>query len=98
MTESEHDLCYGYTRDELSAAFDLVKNRENWKLPVQACVPGTADVKVISAAVTFFTGSIPEILPVTADGEHAGWEQEWSGDHPPFWYVTARGYYADIGA
>jgi hypothetical protein len=46
----------GYTDDELREAFSLVKNRENWKLPVDAVVPVDADMGRIDAAVAYFTG------------------------------------------
>ena len=36
----------GLTRDELAAAFALVKNPANWKLAINAVVPATADREV----------------------------------------------------
>lgn len=72
----------GYTREELSAAFDLVKNRAGWKLPVNVLLPPDADRKLITAAVIFFAGCVPEFIT------------EPGGDLT----VTAVGYYAAVGA
>lgn len=82
--ETRPDAVYsGYTRDELSEAFDQVKNPGDWKLPIDATVPADADRDCISAAVAFFTGS-PAAF---AAGPRAG-----------RWRVTAAGYYACIGS
>lgn len=81
----QQNLTYGYTTEQLSAAFDRVKNPANWKLPLKAWLTvdvTEADRKVIDAAITFYTGSIPE------------WEEQAGG----CWTVTAAGYYAAIGA
>jgi hypothetical protein len=53
----------GYTHGQLTEAFALVKNPDNWKLPIAATVPADADRAAISAAVVFFTGSMAEFIP-----------------------------------
>jgi len=69
--------CYsGATRmqSELTAAFNLVADKTNWKYPVNALVSMSADLGLISDAVVHFTGSVPTMsfLPmavaVRADG------------------------------
>jgi hypothetical protein len=65
--------------------FNLVANRENWKMPIDALVDPAA-LKGISwndlgKAVTFYTGSVATIT----------WKQGQV-------HVTAAGYYAAIGA
>lgn len=57
----------GLTRDELAAAFRLVKNPANWKLAIDAVVPATADREAISSACVFYAGCLPEFVRV-ADG------------------------------
>ena len=52
----------GLTRDELAAAFRLVKNPANWKLAIDAVVPATADREAM-----FYAGCLPEFVRV-ADG------------------------------
>lgn len=52
----------GYTQQQLSDAFDLVKNRENWKLPINALVPSDADKRLIEAACIYFAGSPCEFI------------------------------------
>ncbi len=50
----------GYTLDQLSEAFDTVKNPENWKYPIDAVVPKDANLDLIGRAVTWFAGCIIE--------------------------------------
>ncbi len=77
-----HDLYGGYTREQLTEAFDLVQPPDNWKNPIDASVPVGTDLKVLDAAVTFFTGSTTEFFP-QPDGSTR---------------VIAEGYYASIGS
>lgn len=69
---------------DLRHAFDLVANRENWKLPVDATVKAAdpAERRRIAEAVVFFTGSVVE----------------WSHFGRGRWNCKASGYYAAIGA
>lgn len=75
-----------YTTDEqvaaMHAAFDLVKNPENWKYPVDAVIPGDSDTDLIANAVIFFTGS-PPTFTHNPDGTLS---------------VFAAGYYSAIGS
>lgn len=76
-----------YTLDELREAFDLVADKSNWKLPIDAAVPdmtlGLA--KRIRVAVIWFTGSVPKFrIAVKANGNT--------------WTVRADGYYKAVGA
>lgn len=64
----------GWTRGELSEAFDKVKNQENWKEPINARIP-RVDYPMVGQAIIFFTGSVPKFVfhadytvSVTADG------------------------------
>ena len=57
----------GFTEDELSAAFSLVKNQKDWKLPIDAVVPISTSRELITRAVIYYTGSIPE-FQATANG------------------------------
>ena len=72
----------GFTEAELSAAFDKVKSRVNWKYPVDRAIR-ESDEKVVGAAIIFFTGSVPTFIP----GSRKGWVR-----------VYADGYYVAIGA
>lgn len=73
----------GYTQAQLEAAFNLVRNKENWKYEVDHHFPPGVeiDTDLISAAVAYFTGS-GAIFEVTEQGTR----------------VTADGYYATIGS
>jgi hypothetical protein len=73
----------GFTHDQLSAAFELVKPVGNWKGPIKATVPGSTDVMAIHAAVEFFTGGEATIV---------------SDEKTGALHVTAPGYYACIGS
>ncbi len=45
----------GYARKQLHAAFDAVKDKKNWKMPIVATI--TEDkVDVTDAAISFFAG------------------------------------------
>ena len=71
------------TQERLSEVFDLVKPLPNWKMPIDAAVAkDKATEEEISAAVIWFTGSLPTIYAQDAQ----------------FLRVTASGYYNAIGA
>lgn len=71
-----------YTQEQLSQAFALVKNQENWKYPVDATVPADADTALIGDAVIYFTGSNPEFIKLPGGKMR----------------VVAAGYYACVGS
>lgn len=72
------------------AYFDLVKDAENWKGPIDAIVEVPAGMQAqdlaeaIQDAVMFFTGSVAQFRP--------------TGDDANVLHVVARGYYAAVGA
>lgn len=68
--------------EKMREAFRSVQDKENWKYPVDAVVPGDSDTRLISDAVVFFTGSLPELIPLP-DGKIR---------------VTAIGYYNAVGS
>lgn len=75
------------TGQRLTEVFDLVRDPENWKMPVDSFVEkGQATVGEIDAAVIFFTGSVPDIYPCEASGGRQGYA------------VLAAGYYEAVGA
>lgn len=81
----------GYTRAELSEAFDRVKNPDNWKLPINVTLPvwlARREKTMIEAAVVFYAGCCPEFTELR-DG---------SGGVIRGTRVTAAGYYAAVGA
>lgn len=77
------------TRGELNAAFALVENKENWKLPIDALVTiqdrnrPRREIELIRKAVVFFTGSVPTIDRGVRGGTIR---------------VKAAGYYNAVGA
>lgn len=75
----------GYSREQLSAAFDLVKDKGNWKNPIDALVDPGADLKAIAEATIFFAGSPADFVTVKRGGVEKV-------------RVRAAGYYACIGA
>ncbi len=86
MTGEELDRAMSYwdryTDEQLRAAFALVKTPGNWKLPIDAIVPGDADTRLIDNAVVYYTGGLAEIIP-QADGTLR---------------AVSGGYYANIGS
>ena len=76
----DFDTMGGYTHDQLSEAFDVVKDHEHWKNPIDAVV--SADKRdVLTHAIPYFTGTAadfddegldPGKLRVFADGYFAG--------------------------
>lgn len=85
----------GYTEAQLSAAFDTVKDPENWKnmiLARIAPVDGPVTEKhldLVGRAVTFFTGSVATF---TAINDHE------TGEPNGAYLVEADGYYVACGA
>ncbi len=76
----------GHTREELSNAFDAVKDSKNWKRPIDGIV-SRRNFGVTAAAVAFFAGSALEIV-----------DEDWPEGGERMLRVWARGYFADIGA
>ena len=77
------DCAGGYSRAELDAAFDLVKNGSHWKGRINRrfrCEPD--EVGCVEAAVVFFTGSVLEVDPLGGDRYHG----------------RASGYWEAVGA
>lgn len=74
------------TRRELTAAFNRVAPRTNWKRAIDTTIPlEPLDREVVREAVIFFTGSVPKF-------EYAGCCGNLTCR------VTAAGYYATCGA
>jgi len=61
----------GFTRDELSAAFDRVKDPADWRAPISAVVPGQV-IDVTEAAIEFFTAIRPEVRLNVVDDKVTG--------------------------
>lgn len=72
-----------YTKKQLADAFDLVKNRNNWKNPINKNVV-TKDPNLIVEAIIYFTGSVPFYIPVKNCKDK--------------YLFKADGYYAIIGS
>ncbi len=82
------------TKAELSAAFDLVADRANWKNPIDATVQLTPQqIILIAQAVPFFAGCEARFSPLSKTVIFD------NGGQPVLTYrVTAKGYYAAVGA
>lgn len=74
----------GFSRAELSVAFDSVKNPQNWKMPINTVLRGTLtdrQVQTIAAAVEFYAGCKASFIRTAAGTK-----------------VEAVGYYQAVGA
>jgi hypothetical protein len=76
---------YESNQKRLGAAFDKVKNKVNWKLPIDALLDPKEDLNLISEAITHFTGSPSDYVTVKRKGKE-------------YIRVRAAGYYQCIGA
>jgi len=56
----ERQMCYGYLHSELEAAFNQVRNPDDWKAEIYATMPGEA-VNIAVAAIRFYTATDPEV-------------------------------------
>lgn len=73
------DAAGGYSQEQLADAFDIVKNAEHWKNPIDAVVPRDM-TDVLGRAIPWFTGTEasfsdtakPDEVRVTAMGYWAG--------------------------
>lgn len=72
------------TQAELEAAFDEVKNKKNWKMPISKLIfrPSVAKAALIVDAVIHFTGGMCEIIPAAGGRVR----------------VQGPGYYNSVGA
>ena len=80
----DHVVMPGRTRGQLQEAFDLVKTKGDWKMPIEAKLPADTDdakLTLIEDAVIFFTGGTIEI------------ERDETGVT-----VFSEGYYVNIGS
>lgn len=76
-----------YTQEQLEAAFKLVQPAENWKYPINARVYlDGAGVEVVGEAITHFTGSLAEFVPVPGVEKVNG---------KTLYRVIAPGYYSN---
>lgn len=74
----------GETRmqSELADAFNLVANKENWKLPIDVTLDmADVNIRLIVDAVVHFTGSVPSFTYIENRI-----------------HIRAAGYYATVGA
>lgn len=78
-------------RSEVSALFDLVADKSNWKNPINAEVALTFDeADLLREAVIFFTGSVPSLDVIEPCANRT--------DGKSLYRVKALGYYITIGA
>jgi len=61
MTGCDCSSCSDFTFSELKAAFNVVRNGEDSKLPISAEIT-PAQESVTRAAIQLFTGSAPELM------------------------------------
>lgn len=81
----------GITRKEITAAFNLVAPRDNWKRPIDATIEADLiTIDVVREAVVFFTGSVAKVECVQPAALRV--------EGPSKYRVTAAGYYATCGA
>lgn len=81
----------GKRRSEVSAIFDRVADKSNWKLPIKAEVAlDFADSDLLREAVIFFTGSVPTMEVIEPFLNR--------NDGRSMYRVTAAGYYSAVGA
>jgi len=83
MAELDNEVVSnGFTKKELSEAFDLVvSDSEHWKNPIDAVIDANKR-EVVDSAIKFFAGSTAHFSYVNEDELR----------------VQAAGYYADIGS
>lgn len=57
-----HGTYGGYTIVQLKVAWEMVRPSGNWKGPIDAIVPEDADTAAISAACSFYAGTLATIV------------------------------------
>ena len=82
MTMTETAAYNGHTDTELHAAFDKVKNADNWKDEIDAVID-EAEWGIVNDAVIYFTGGMLDIVERLDGGRVRVW---------------SAGYYVHIGA
>lgn len=77
------------SHDELSKAFDRVKDLQHWKNPISKIIDLTEDERaVIYEAIVYFTGSEASFTPIGKSSRRGAKRM----------HVVAAGYFRTIGA
>jgi hypothetical protein len=58
----------GYHHDQLAAAFDRVRDAQDWKAPIRAVIPAP-ERPLVAQAVYWFTDTVPEFVPTQAGAD-----------------------------
>lgn len=73
-----------YSKEEMSAAFDKVEDKDHWKNPILATIHED-DLEVTAQAVKFYTATSLEVVERKPDGMilvgAIGYRQGPAGDH-----------------
>jgi hypothetical protein len=85
LADLERELCFGYTRERLTDAFELIKSTTHWKDPIHAVIREDM-IDICGAACRFFAATelkivgksrVPGFIVVRSKGYRAGP----AGDH-----------------
>ena len=78
MQISDKELTFGHDVKDLERAFDMVKDKNDWKAPVDAWIR-KRDKSIVADAIVFYTGCMPAVVETTetycrivADGYRMG--------------------------
>jgi len=65
----EYDLTFGFGHEALQAAFERVRDPNDWKAPINFVGYMTDDqIRVTRAAIIYFTATVPEITTLRMTG------------------------------
>ena len=83
-TTFEQTVVNGFTVAELRAAFDRVKDADNWKNPIDRVLSLESEraIAAVEEAVVFFAGCVADVEPLGRDE----------------YRIRAVGYYVAVGA
>ena len=75
---------HSYGQEELEKGFALVQPTDDWKAPICAVLPTSVDLRLVRAAITHFTATIPRFTFLGGDKVRVssiGYRAGPAGDH-----------------
>ena len=58
----------GFSKNQLTAAFEKVQNQDDWKAPISAVID-ISEGPIVEASIAYFTSTAADFLPIKCGGK-----------------------------